>query len=106
MTHIIDRMKHRESLLSMFSATIARCWIIGWRCVQHNAAEARVSPAPVEIPQPGTVQRYKLATTGAATSRAGRRCGFVTLTQRAGRGSAISLQHEAANTGIHNRRRG
>ena len=58
--HIIDLMKHRESL-SMFSATISREVLdIGW-IYQHNAAEVSVQPVEDSSPK---IQQYKLLTTG------------------------------------------
>ena len=58
--HIIDMMKHRESL-SMFSATISREVLdIGW-LYQHNAAEVSVQPVEDSSPK---IAQYKLLTTG------------------------------------------
>lgn len=58
--HIIDMMKHRESL-SMFSATISREVLdIGW-LYQHNAAEVSVQPMEESSPK---IAQYKLLTTG------------------------------------------
>ena len=58
--HIIDLLKHRESL-SMFSATISREVLdIGW-LYQHNAAEVDVQPVQESSPK---IAQYKLLTTG------------------------------------------